>query len=297
MTNVAKVINGKLIASELRAETAVKVENFKKEFSKVPTLAVVLVGEDPASQVYVSTKSKMAKEIGMDVEDHYLDVTVSEEKLLEVVNMLNNDQKVNGILVQLPLPSHIDSRLIIDAIDPIKDVDGFHAINVGRNSIGGDLLDKTFTPCTPLGCYLMLKNHISDMKGLHAVIIGRSNIVGKPMAQLLLEESCTVSIVHSKTKNIEEMTRQGDIVVAAVGRPLMVKKEWIKPGAVVIDVGINRVDNPNTGKNKLVGDVDYDGVAEVASAITPVPGGVGPMTIACLLKNTLDAALRQEKSK
>ena len=297
MTNVAKVIDGKLIAAELRAETAVKVENFKKEFSKVPTLAVVLVGEDPASQVYVSTKSKMAKEIGMDVEDHYLDVTVSEEKLLEVVNMLNNDQKVNGILVQLPLPSHIDSRRIIDAIDPIKDADGFHAINVGRNSIGGDLLNKTFTPCTPLGCYLMLKKHISDMKGLHAVIIGRSNIVGKPMAQLLLEESCTVSIVHSKTKNIEEMTRQGDIVVAAVGRPLMVKKDWIKPGAVVIDVGINRVDNPNTGKNKLVGDVDYDGVAEVASAITPVPGGVGPMTIACLLKNTLDAALRQEKSK
>jgi len=297
MTNVAKVIDGKLIAAELRAETAVKVENFKKEFSKVPTLAVVLVGEDPASQVYVSTKSKMAKEIGMDVEDHYLDVTVSEEKLLEVVNMLNNDQKVNGILVQLPLPSHIDSRLIIDAIDPIKDADGFHAINVGRNSIGGDLLNKTFTPCTPLGCYLMLKKHISDMKGLHAVIIGRSNIVGKPMAQLLLEESCTVSIVHSKTKNIEEMTRQGDIVVAAVGRPLMVKKDWIKPGAVVIDVGINRVDNPNTGKNKLVGDVDYDGVSEVASAITPVPGGVGPMTIACLLKNTLDAALRQEKFK
>ena len=297
MTNVAKVIDGKLIAAELRAETAVKIENFKKEFSKVPTLAVVLVGEDPASQVYVSTKSKMAKEIGMDVEDHYLDATVSEEKLLEVVNMLNNDQKVNGILVQLPLPSHIDSRLIIDAIDPIKDADGFHAINVGRNSIGGDLLNKTFTPCTPLGCYLMLKKHISDMKGLHAVIIGRSNIVGKPMAQLLLEESCTVSIVHSKTKNIEEMTRQGDIVVAAVGRPLMVKKDWIKPGAVVIDVGINRVDNPNTGKNKLVGDVDYDGVAEVASAITPVPGGVGPMTIACLLKNTLDAALRQEKSK
>ncbi|MDC3154983.1 bifunctional methylenetetrahydrofolate dehydrogenase/methenyltetrahydrofolate cyclohydrolase FolD [Pelagibacteraceae bacterium] len=297
MTNVAKVIDGKLIAAELRAETAVKVENFKKEFSKVPTLAVVLVGEDPASQVYVSTKSKMAKEIGMDVEDHYLDLTVSEEKLLEVVNMLNNDQKVNGILVQLPLPSHINSRRIIDAIDPIKDADGFHAINVGRNSIGGDLLNKTFTPCTPLGCYLMLKRHISDMKGLHAVIIGRSNIVGKPMAQLLLEESCTVSIVHSKTKNIEEMTRQGDIVVAAVGRPLMVKKDWIKPGAVVIDVGINRVDNPNTGKGKLVGDVDYDGVSEVASAITPVPGGVGPMTIACLLKNTLDAALRQEKFK
>ena len=296
MTNLAKIIDGKLIAAELRAETAVKIENFKKEFSKVPTLAVVLVGEDPASQVYVSTKSKMAKEIGMDVEDHYLDATISEEKLLEVVNMLNNDQKVNGILVQLPLPSHIDSRLIIDAIDPIKDADGFHAVNVGRNSIGGELLNKTFTPCTPLGCYLMLKKSVADLKGMHAVIIGRSNIVGKPMAQLLLEESCTVTIVHSKTRNIEELTRQADIIVAAVGRPLMVKKEWIKEGAIVIDVGINRVDHPdNPGKTKLVGDVDFDEVLTVASAITPVPGGVGPMTIACLLKNTVDAAIRQQQ--
>ena len=296
MTKVAKVIDGKLIAAELRAETAVKIENFKKEFSKVPTLAVVLVGEDPASQVYVSTKSKMAKEIGMDVEDHYLDATISEEKLLEVVNMLNNDQKVNGILVQLPLPTHIDSRLIIDAIDPIKDADGFHAVNVGRNSIGGELLNKTFTPCTPLGCYLMLKKSVADLKGMHAVIIGRSNIVGKPMAQLLLEESCTVTIVHSKTRNIEELTRQADIIVAAVGRPLMVKKEWIKEGAIVIDVGINRVDHPdNPGKTKLVGDVDFDEVLTVASAITPVPGGVGPMTIACLLKNTVDAAIRQQQ--
>ena len=296
MTKVAKVIDGKRIAAELRAETAVKIENFKKEFSKVPTLAVVLVGEDPASQVYVSTKSKMAKEIGMDVEDHYLDATISEEKLLEVVNMLNNDQKVNGILVQLPLPSHIDSRLIIDAIDPIKDADGFHAVNVGRNSIGGELLNKTFTPCTPLGCYLMLKKSVADLKGMHAVIIGRSNIVGKPMAQLLLEESCTVTIVHSKTRNIEELTRQADIIVAAVGRPLMVKKEWIKEGAIVIDVGINRVDHPdNPGKTKLVGDVDFDEVLTVASAITPVPGGVGPMTIACLLKNTVDAAIRQQQ--
>ena len=296
MTKVAKVIDGKLIAAELRAETAVKIENFKKEFSKVPTLAVVLVGEDPASQVYVSTKSKMAKEIGMDVEDHYLDATISEEKLLEVVNVLNNDQKVNGILVQLPLPTHIDSRLIIDAIDPIKDADGFHAVNVGRNSIGGELLNKTFTPCTPLGCYLMLKKSVADLKGMHAVIIGRSNIVGKPMAQLLLEESCTVTIVHSKTRNIEELTRQADIIVAAVGRPLMVKKEWIKEGAIVIDVGINRVDHPdNPGKTKLVGDVDFDEVLTVASAITPVPGGVGPMTIACLLKNTVDAAIRQQQ--
>ena len=260
----------------------------------MPTLAVVLVGEDPASQVYVRTKTKMAKEIGMNVEDHFFEKTVTESELLGMIGQLNKSDAINGILVQLPLPEHIDSRVIIDSIDPAKDADGFHAINVGRNSIGGDLLAKTFTPCTPLGCYLMLKQHISDLKGMHAVIIGRSNIVGKPMAQLLLEESCTVSIVHSKTKNIEEITRQGDIIVAAVGRPLMVKKDWIKPGAVVIDVGINRIEDPNNPeKTKLVGDVDYDSVIEVASAITPVPGGVGPMTIACLLKNTVDAANRQ----
>ena len=289
----ANIIDGKQIAADLRASTKELVTEFIDKYNKAPTLAVVLVGEDPASQVYVKTKTKMAKEIGMNVEDHFFEKTVSETDLLDLIHKLNSSKDVNGILVQLPLPDHIDSRVIIDAIDPAKDADGFHAINVGRNSIGGDLLKKTFTPCTPLGCYLMLKRHISDLKGMHAVIIGRSNIVGKPMAQLLLEESCTVSIVHSKTKNIEEMTRQGDIVVAAVGRPLMVKKDWIKPGAVVIDVGINRIDDPETGKTKLVGDVDYDGVAEVASAITPVPGGVGPMTIACLLKNTVDAANRQ----
>ena len=293
----ANIIDGKQIAADLRASTKELVTEFIDKYNKAPTLAVVLVGEDPASQVYVKTKTKMAKEIGMNVEDHFFEKTVSETDLLDLIHKLNSSKDVNGILVQLPLPDHIDSRVIIDAIDPAKDADGFHAINVGRNSIGGDLLKKTFTPCTPLGCYLMLKRHISDLKGMHAVIIGRSNIVGKPMAQLLLEESCTVSIVHSKTKNIEEMTRQGDIVVAAVGRPLMVKKDWIKPGAVVIDVGINRIDDPETGKTKLVGDVDYDGVAEVASAITPVPGGVGPMTIACLLKNTIDAALRQQGSE
>ena len=293
----ANIIDGKQIAADLRASTKELVSEFIDKYHNPPTLAVVLVGEDPASQVYVKTKTKMAKEIGMNVEDHFFEKTVSETDLLDLIHKLNTNKDVNGILVQLPLPDHIDSRVIIDAIDPAKDADGFHAINVGRNSIGGDLLKKTFTPCTPLGCYLMLKRHISDLKGMHAVIIGRSNIVGKPMAQLLLEESCTVSIVHSKTKNIEEMTRQGDIVVAAVGRPLMVKKDWIKPGAVVIDVGINRIDDPETGKTKLVGDVDYDGVAEVASAITPVPGGVGPMTIACLLKNTVDAALRQQGSE
>ena len=290
-----KVIDGKQIAADLRLETKDRVSDFQSKFNKVPTLAVVLVGEDPASQVYVNTKTKMAKEIGMDVEDHFLEKTVSEKELLSLIDQLNKNEKVNGILVQLPLPEHMDSRLIIDAIDPIKDADGFHAINVGRNSIGGDLLKKTFTPCTPLGCYLMLKKVVPDLKGMHAVIIGRSNIVGKPMAQLLLEESCTVTIVHSKTKDIEGMVKQADIVVAAVGRPNMVKSNWVKDGAIVIDVGINRIDHPDKpGKTKLVGDVDYDDVFTVASAITPVPGGVGPMTIACLLKNTVDAAFRQQ---
>ena len=290
-----KVIDGKQIAADLRLETKDRISDFKSKYNKVPTLAVVLVGEDPASQVYVNTKTKMAKEIGMDVEDHFLEKTVSEKELLSLIDQLNKNEKVNGILVQLPLPEHMDSRLIIDAIDPIKDADGFHAINVGRNSIGGDLLKKTFTPCTPLGCYLMLKKVVPDLKGMHAVIIGRSNIVGKPMAQLLLEESCTVTIVHSKTKDIEGMVKQADIVVAAVGRPNMVKSNWVKDSAIVIDVGINRIDHPDKpGKTKLVGDVDYDDVINVASAITPVPGGVGPMTIACLLKNTVDAAFRQQ---
>jgi methylenetetrahydrofolate dehydrogenase (NADP+)/methenyltetrahydrofolate cyclohydrolase len=293
----AKIIDGKIIASEVRAETKQEVEKFVGLYKINPCLAVVLVGENPASQVYVRTKSKMAKEIGMDVEDHIKDKDISEQELIDLIDQLNNDKKVNGILVQLPLPDHIDSRIIIDAIDPIKDADGFHALNVGRNSIGGDLLKKSFVPCTPLGCYLMLKKSIPNLAGMHAVIIGRSNIVGKPMAQLLLEESCTVSIVHSKTKDIEIITRQADILVAAVGRPLIVKSDWIKPGAVVIDVGINRVENPDdASKTMLVGDVDYFDAMSVASAITPVPGGVGPMTIACLLKNTVEAAFRQNNS-
>ena len=290
----ATIIDGKIIAAEVRAETKQEVEKFVGLYKTNPCLAVVLVGENPASQVYVRTKSKMAKEIGMDVEDHIKDKDISEKELIDLIDQLNNDKKVNGILVQLPLPDHIDSRVIIDAIDPIKDADGFHALNVGRNSIGGDLLKKSFVPCTPLGCYLMLKKSIPNLAGMHAVIIGRSNIVGKPMAQLLLEESCTVSIVHSKTKDIEIITRQADILVAAVGRPLMVKSDWIKPGAVVIDVGINRVENPDdASKTMLVGDVDYSNAISVASAITPVPGGVGPMTIACLLKNTVKAAFIQ----
>jgi len=294
----ATIIDGKIIAAEVRAEAKQEIDKFKSLYQTVPCLAVVLVGENPASQVYVRTKSKMAKEIGMDVEDHIKDKSISEKDLVDLIAQLNNDKKVNGILVQLPLPEHIDSRVIIDAIDPIKDADGFHALNVGRNSIGGDLLKKSFVPCTPLGCYLMLKKSIPNLAGMHAVIIGRSNIVGKPMAQLLLEESCTVTTVHSKTKDIETITRQADILVAAVGRPLMVKADWIKPGAVVIDVGINRVENPSDAtKTMLVGDVDYADAISVASAITPVPGGVGPMTIACLLRNTVQAAFRQKNSK
>jgi|TARA_Y100000385_G_C13101938_1_gene645079 methylenetetrahydrofolate dehydrogenase (NADP+)/methenyltetrahydrofolate cyclohydrolase len=293
----ATIIDGKIIAAEVRAEAQIEVKKFVELYKTNPCLAVVLVGENPASQVYVRTKSKMAKEIGMDVEDHIKDINISEKELIDLINQLNNNDKVNGILVQLPLPDHIDSRVIIDAIDPIKDADGFHALNVGRNSIGGDLLKKSFVPCTPLGCYLMLKKSIPNLAGMHAVIIGRSNIVGKPMAQLLLEESCTVTTVHSKTKDIETITRQADILVAAVGRPLMVKADWIKSGAIVIDVGINRVENPDdNSKTMLVGDVDYVDVINKASAITPVPGGVGPMTIACLLKNTIEAAFRQKNS-
>ena len=285
-----QIIDGKQIAADLRADTKKRVEEFQSKYDKVPTLAVVLVGEDPASQVYVNTKTKMAKEIGMNVEDHFLEKTVSEKELLSVVEQLNINENVNGILVQLPLPDHMDSRLIIDAIDPIKDADGFHAINVGRNSIGGDLLKKTFTPCTPLGCYLMLKKVIPDLKGMHAVIIGRSNIVGKPMAQLLLEESCTVTIVHSKTKNIESMVKQADIVVAAVGSPNMVKRDWVKDGAVIIDVGINRIKDKSERGYKLVGDVNFHDCYEKANSITPVPGGVGPMTITMLIQNTIKAA-------
>ena len=293
---MSQILDGKKVAQKLKDELRIEIEKIKSKFNRVPGLAVVQVGNVTASSVYVKAKTKAAKEVGINVFDHHLEETTNQDKLINLINQLNIDKNINGILVQLPLPPHIDSRAIIDSIDPIKDADGFHAVNVGRNSIGGELLHKTFTPCTPLGCYLMLKKSVEDLKGMHAVIIGRSNIVGKPMAQLLLEESCTVTIVHSKTRNIEELTRQADIVVAAVGRPLMVKKDWIKEGAIVIDVGINRVDHPeNPGKTKLVGDVDFDEVLSVASAITPVPGGVGPMTIACLLKNTVDAAIRQQQ--
>jgi methylenetetrahydrofolate dehydrogenase (NADP+)/methenyltetrahydrofolate cyclohydrolase len=284
-----KVIDGKLFAEGLRAKIARQVATLKEKHGFVPGLAVVLVGEDPASKVYVRNKGEQTKASGMASFEHKLPDTTSQVDLLALIDKLNKDGKVNGILCQLPVPKQIDPQAIIDAIDPDKDVDGFHVVNAGRLATGG----KGLVPCTPFGCLLLLKDRLGDLAGKHAVVIGRSNIVGKPMAQLLLNESCTVTIAHSKTKDLPGEVRRADIVVAAVGRPEMVKGDWIKEGAVVIDVGINRIEKD--GKGKLVGDVDYASCYPKASAITPVPGGVGPMTIALLLNNTLIAACRQRK--
>ncbi len=283
---VAQVIDGKAFAAKVRAQVADQVAKLKEENGITPGLAVVLVGEDPASQVYVRSKGKMTVEVGMNSYEHKLDADTSEEDLLALIEKLNNDPAVNGILVQLPLPKHLNEDLVINSIDPAKDVDGFHISNVGLLGTG----QKSMVPCTPLGCLMMLRDHHGSLSGMDAVVIGRSNIVGKPMAQLLLGDSCTVTIAHSRTKDLPDVVRRADIVVAAVGRPEMVPGDWIKEGATVIDVGINRIERD--GKNKLVGDVDYASAAERAGAITPVPGGVGPMTIACLLANTLTAACR-----
>lgn len=280
-----KIIDGKAFSQNLREQLKGEVEAFKQESGITPGLAVVLVGEDPASQVYVRNKRKQTVALGMESFEHNFPANVSEEELLECVTHLNNDDRVHGILVQLPLPDHIDEDKVINTIAPEKDVDGFHTINVGRLVAGQECL----TPCTPTGCIMLLKDALGDLSGKHAVVIGRSNIVGKPMAHLLLQENCTVTIAHSRTKDIEALCKQCDIVVAAVGRPEMVKGSWLKEGAVVIDVGINRVDQAD-GDSKLVGDVAFDECQGIASAITPVPGGVGPMTIACLLQNTLKAA-------
>ena len=286
----AQLIDGKAFAAQVRGQVAEHVARLKQEHGIVPGLAVVLVGEDPASQVYVRSKGKQTVEVGMTSFEHKLDASVSEEELIGVIDQLNADPAVHGILVQLPLPNHLNEELVIGCIDPAKDVDGFHISNVGLLGTG----QKSMVPCTPLGCLMMLRNHFGTLSGCEAVVIGRSNIVGKPMAQLLLGDSCTVTIAHSRTKDLPEVVRRADIVVAAVGRPEMVPGDWIKPGAVVIDVGINRIAAPEKGegKMKLVGDVDFTSCAEVAGAITPVPGGVGPMTIACLLANTLTATCR-----
>lgn len=284
----AHVIDGKAIAARVRAEVAANVARLKRDHGFVPGLAVVLVGEDPASKVYVKNKAQQTVEVGMKSVEHKLSAETSEAALLELVGQLNRDDTIHGILVQMPLPKHIDSLKVIEAIDPVKDVDGFHAVNVGRLSIG----ERALVPCTPSGSLILTKTFRKDLKGLDAVVIGRSNIVGKPMAQLLIREDCTVTIAHSKTADLEGVCRRADLLIAAVGRPEMVKASWIKPGAIVIDVGINRVTGAD-GKGRLVGDVAYEECARVAGAITPVPGGVGPMTIACLLKNTVEASEMQ----
>ena len=286
----ARIIDGKAAAAEIRQRVAAAAAQFQSQVGRAPGLATVLVGEDPASAVYVRSKAKATAEAGMESFSHQLPADTSEADLLELVELLNAGDGVDGILVQLPLPGHIDSAKVIAAIDPAKDVDGFNPVNAGRLAIGLDAL----VPCTPLGCLYLLKQELGSLSGKDAVVIGRSNIVGKPMAMLLIGESATVTVAHSKTRDLPDVVRRADIVVAAVGRPEMVRGDWIKPGAVVIDVGINRVSGAEEGTTRLVGDVAFAEAAEVAAAITPVPGGVGPMTIAMLLRNTIVAAHRRE---
>ena len=283
-----KVIDGKLIAQNLRNDLKEEISELKSKYNKVPGLAVVQVGNVAASSVYVKAKTKSAIEVGIEVIDHHLNDNITQEELLDLIQVLNKQKNVNGILVQLPLPKHINEQIILDSIEPDKDADGFHPLNVGKLSISANNDENLLIPCTPYGCLLMLKGLNIDLKGKNAVVIGRSNIVGKPMAQLLLKESCTVTIAHSKTVNLPEICNKADILIAAVGKPEIVKENWIKDKAIVIDVGINRVEKQIDGemKNKLVGDVDFANAQNKASAITPVPGGVGPMTIACLLRNT-----------
>jgi methylenetetrahydrofolate dehydrogenase (NADP+)/methenyltetrahydrofolate cyclohydrolase len=285
----AILIDGKAFAERLVGSVGVAVEELSNTHSFKPGLAVVLVGENPASEVYVKNKVRQTNNSGMVSIEHRLPEETSEEDLLSLVKDLNEDEKIDGILVQLPLPDHINENSIINSISPSKDVDGFSIPNVGLLSTSG----KGLIPCTPLGCLLLLKDQLGDLTGKNAVIIGRSNIVGKPMAQLLIKESCTVTIAHSKTKNLENVCRNADILVAAVGRPHFVKDDWVKDGAVIIDVGINRLPPEGDKKGRLVGDVDFENVSKIASAITPVPGGVGPMTIACLLRNTVTAACKR----
>ena len=287
----ARLIDGKAYAGEVRARVARQVQALSDQHGIQPGLAVVLVGEDAASQVYVNMKAKKTAEVGMQSFQHRLPADTAEETLLDLVRQLNADPAVHGILVQLPLPDQIDSEKVLAAIDPTKDVDGFHVVNAGLLSRGQ--LDRALVPCTPMGCLMLLEDQLGDLSGLNAVVLGRSNIVGKPMSQLLLARNCTITVAHSKTKNLAEVCRTADILVAAVGRTRMVQADWIKPGATVIDVGINRLPPERAGeKGPLVGDVDFDAAKQVAGAISPVPGGVGPMTIAVLLANTVTACCR-----
>ena len=284
----ARIIDGKAFAARLRAKVAARVAAVKNLHGIEPGLAVVLVGENPASEVYVRNKAKQTHEAGMQSFEHRLPAATSQEDLLALVRQLNQDPRVSAILVQLPLPAQISADAVIETIDPAKDVDGFHPVNAGLLAVGGEAM----VPCTPLGCLMLLKDRLGDLSGARALVLGRSNIVGKPMAQLLIQESCTVTVAHSRTRDLAGECRRADILVAAVGRPRMVPGDWIQPGAVVIDVGINRVDAEGA-KTRLVGDVDFESALPIAAGITPVPGGVGPMTIACLLHNTVLAACRQ----
>ena len=282
------IIDGKEISKKLREDLNKEIKDLKNKYNAVPGLAVVQVGNVAASSVYVKAKTKSAQEVGIEVIDHHLEESISQDELLNLIEKLNNQKNVNGILVQLPLPKHMNEQLILDSIHPDKDADGFHPLNVGKLSIASHNDENLLIPCTPYGCLLMLKGLNIELAGKNAVVVGRSNIVGKPMAQLLIKESCTVTVAHSKTNDLPSVCKNADIIVAAVGRPKMIKGEWIKKGAIAIDVGINRIEVEIDGerKNKLVGDIDYKEAEKNASAITPVPGGVGPMTIACLLRNT-----------
>jgi len=292
------IIDGKKIAQNLRNSLKNEINQLKSKYGKVPGLAVVQVGNVSASSVYVKAKTKNAQEVGIEVIDHHLEESITQTDLLNLIDRLNKQDNVNGILVQLPLPNHINEQIILDSIHPNKDADGFHPLNVGKLSIASHNDEKLLIPCTPYGCLLMLKNLGTDLTGKKAVVIGRSNIVGKPMVQLLLKESCTVTIAHSKTINLPLVCKEADILIAAVGRPEMVKGDWIKKGAIVIDVGINRIEINKDGelKTKLVGDVKFQEAESIASAITPVPGGVGPMTIACLLRNTAISFINSQQN-
>ena len=292
---MTKIIDGKKISQKLKDNLKIEIEEIKNTFKRVPGLAVVQVGDVAASSVYVKAKTRAAKEVGITVFDHHLDASITQTDLLNLIDDLNKNEDVNGILVQLPLPTNINEQIILDSIHPNKDADGFHPLNVGKLSISNSNNENLLIPCTPLGCLIMLQDEGIDLSGKNVVIIGRSNIVGKPMAQLLIKESCTVTIAHSKTINIENICRSADILVVAIGKPEVVKSNWVKDGAIIIDVGINRINDVENNKTKLVGDVMFDEVKNKVSAITPVPGGVGPMTIACLLKNTKTAFLNQNK--
>ena len=282
---MTQILDGKKIAQKLKDELKIEIDSLKSKLNCVPGLAVVQVGNVSASSVYVKAKTKAAKEVGINVFDHHLEETTNQDKLINLINQLNIDKNINGILVQLPLPKTINEEIVLNSIIPEKDADGFHPLNVGKLSISQKNDEKLLIPCTPYGCLLLLRELNINLAGKNAVVIGRSNIVGKPMSQLLLKESCTITTVHSKTVNIESICKNADILVAAIGKPEFVKKNWVKEGAIVIDVGINRI-KINEEKSKLVGDVLFNEVENIVSAITPVPGGVGPMTIACLLRNT-----------